>query len=165
MFWFWLFLFGGAIGILSGLLGIGGGVLIVPGLMLMFGFSQTEAQGTSLAVLIPPIGIFAALVYYQHGFIRLPVVGYIAIGFVVGAYVGARCVPIVPPNVLRPAFGVLMLYLGFLFVFDVAGSRSAVALPAGIAALLSGLLARILGRRHTAKMILKPPGDHHEYHI
>ena len=60
-----LFLFGTCVGILSGLLGIGGGVVLVPGLILFFGFSQPEAQGTSLAVLIPPIGLFAALVYYK----------------------------------------------------------------------------------------------------
>ena len=58
-----LALFGVAVGILSGLLGIGGGIVLVPGLMLLFGFSQPEAQGTSLAVLIPPIGLFAAMVY------------------------------------------------------------------------------------------------------
>src|SRR5262245_53316831 len=55
-----LFLFGGVVGTMSGLLGIGGGVALVPGLMWLFGFTQQEAQGTSLAVLIPPIGIFAA---------------------------------------------------------------------------------------------------------
>ncbi len=85
MSWFLLFLFGVAIGIVSGLLGIGGGVLLVPGLMLLFGFSQSEAQGTNLAVLIPPIGIFAAMIYYQNGYVRLPVVGLIALGFVFGA--------------------------------------------------------------------------------
>ncbi|HZN36271.1 MAG TPA: TSUP family transporter, partial [Pirellulaceae bacterium] len=69
----YLFLFGVAIGIVSGLLGIGGGILLVPGLMLLFQFSQQEAQGTSLAVLIPPIGIFAALVYIQNGDVKLPV--------------------------------------------------------------------------------------------
>src|SRR4029079_12703277 len=58
-----LLLFGVAIGMASGLLGIGGGVLLVPGLVMLFGFSQAEAQGTSLSVLIPPIGIFAAMVY------------------------------------------------------------------------------------------------------
>src|SRR5262245_27323466 len=73
-----LFLFGVAIGVVSGLLGIGGGILLVPGLMLLFQFSQQEAQGTSLAALIPPIGIFAAIVYYQNGHVRLPVAGAVA---------------------------------------------------------------------------------------
>lgn len=67
MSWFLLLAFGVCVGILGGLLGIGGGVVLVPGLILLFGFSQQEAQGTSLAVMIPPIGLFAAMVYYQHG--------------------------------------------------------------------------------------------------
>src|SRR4051812_7465411 len=100
-----LLLFGLVIGALSGLLGIGGGILLVPGLMLLFGFSQPEAQGTSLAVLIPPIGIFAALIYYQHGFVRLPVVTFVALGFLVGAFLGAKMVPYVPAHFLRAAIG------------------------------------------------------------
>ena len=73
VFYFQLFLFGVFIGVISGMLGIGGGIILVPGLMLLFGFTQQEAQGTSLAALIPPIGIFAAMVYWQHGFVKIPV--------------------------------------------------------------------------------------------
>lgn len=160
-----LFLFGMAIGAISGLLGIGGGVLLVPGLVLLFKFTQEQAQGTSLAVLIPPIGIFAAMVYYHHDYIRLPVVGYIALGFAIGAFIGAQFVPYVPTFVLRPAFGLLMLYLGFMFVFDVSGQRGAAALPAGIAALIGGIVARLLGRKYSRKSTLPPPGSGHEYHI
>lgn len=87
-----LFLFGIGIGAVSGLLGIGGGILLVPGLMLLFNLSQPEAQGTSLAVLTPPIGIFAAIVYYQHGFVRLPVALWVALGFIIGACLGALLV-------------------------------------------------------------------------
>ena len=165
MFWFWLFLFGITIGVVSGLLGIGGGVLLVPGLVLLFGFSQTEAQGTSLAVLIPPIGIFAAVIYYQHGFVRLPVVSLIAIGFMLGAYFGASLVPHISLSVLRLAFGLSMLYLGFVFVLNPSDSRTAVALPAGVAAVLSAFVARFLRRRVTPKRSLPPPSGDHEYHI
>ncbi|MFO0885446.1 MAG: TSUP family transporter [Pirellulales bacterium] len=93
MQWLLLLVFGVVVGILSGLLGIGGGVVLVPGLILLFGFSQAEAQGTSLAVLIPPIGIFAALVYYQHGYVRLPVVSLIAVGFNVWGTFGGETGP------------------------------------------------------------------------
>lgn len=165
MFWFWLLLFGMAIGIASGLLGIGGGVLLIPGLILLFGFSQTEAQGTSLAVMIPPIGIFAAVVYYQHGFVRFPVVGLIAVGFMLGAYLGAKLVPHVSPTHLRLAFGILLLYLGFVFVLNPSGSRTGVALPAGIAAVVSVVVARFLRRRVAPKESLPPPGDDQGYHI
>ena len=165
MLWSWLLLFGVAIGVVSGLLGIGGGILLIPGLMLLFGYSQAEAQGTSLAVMIPPIGIFAAMVYYQHGFVRLPVVGFIAVGFMIGAYFGARLVPQVSPTHLRFAFGILMLYLGFVFVFNPTGSRTGVALPSGVAAIFSAFTARLVRRRLTPKTSLPPPSGDHEYHI
>lgn len=165
MFWFGLLLFGAAIGAVSGLLGIGGGVLLMPGLVLLFGFSQAEAQGTSLAVLIPPIGIFAAMVYYQHGFVRLPVVGLIAAGFMLGAYFGARLVPHVSATHLRLAFGVLLLYLGFVFVWNSNDSRPGVALPAGAAAVLSAVVARFFRLRLPPKRPLPPPVGDQEYHI
>ncbi|MEM7592613.1 MAG: TSUP family transporter, partial [Cyanobacteria bacterium P01_A01_bin.83] len=57
-------------GILSGLIGIGGGVMIVPSLVFLFGFSQQEAQGTTLGLLVPPIGILAAWTYYQQGYVN-----------------------------------------------------------------------------------------------
>ena len=165
MFWLWLLLFGVAIGVVSGLLGIGGGVLLIPGLILLFGFSQPEAQGTSLAVMIPPIGIFAAAVYYQHGYVRFPVVGFIAVGFMLGAYIGAKFVPHLSPTHLRLAFGILLLYLGFAFVLNPSDRRTGVALPAGVATVFSAVVARFIRRRVTPKKSLPPPGDDHEYHI
>src|SRR4051812_30658478 len=110
--------FGVAVGLLSGMLGIGGGIVLVPGLVVLFGFTQPEAQGTSLAVLSVPVVLFAALVYYQNGFVRMPVVGAIIGGFVVGAYAGARLVPHVPADVLRVGFSGLLLYVGITFALD-----------------------------------------------
>jgi len=106
--------------------------------MLLFGYSQQEAQGTSLAALIPPIGIFAALVYYQNNYVKIPVAAAVAAGFMIGAFFGALLVPRVPIEWLRLAFGGLLLYLGCSFVlfgFPPKGF-SAAALPAGLAALL-----------------------------
>ena len=111
MFYFQLLLFGVFIGVISGMLGIGGGIILVPGLMLLFGFTQQEAQGTSLAALIPPIGIFAAMVYWQHGFVKIPVAAAVAAGFMIGALGGALVVPRMPVDWLRLGFGVLLLYL------------------------------------------------------
>lgn len=167
MNWLLLFLFGVGVGTLSGLLGIGGGVVLVPGLILLFGFSQAEAQGTSLAVMIPPIGIFAAIVYYQHGFVRLPVVGLIAVGFMAGAFLGAKLVPYLPSELLRVVFGLLLLYLGFAFVMSPRGSATEAALPAGIATVASGLLAYLFRQRRQMpnKHPLRPPGEDHDYHI
>lgn len=157
----YLLLFGISIGILSGLLGIGGGILLIPGLIFLFGYSQAEAQGTSLAVMVPPIGIFAALVYYRNGYVQIPVAGTVALGFALGAYIGAQFVPYLPVVALRLGFGMLLLYLGFMFVFAPASGRSAAALPAGIAAMMTTVVAFILRRRRKPT----PPSDEIDYHI
>ena len=165
MLWMGLLAFGLAIGMLSGVLGIGGGVLLVPGLILLFGFTQAEAQGTSLAVLIPPIGLFAAIVYYQHGYIRLPVVGFIAVGFLVGAYLGATLVPHISTAALRLGFGILLLYLGFLFVFTPSERRTSAALPAGVATVVTAILIRVIRRRTVSRHPPPEPNDGPDYHI
>ena len=160
-----LFLFGIGTGVLSGLLGIGGGVAIVPGLVLLFGFTQREAQGTSLAVLVPPIGLFAALAYYRHGYVRLPVTGWLALGFVIGAFLGALLVPRISEAVLRPCFGLVLLYVGFLFLFSPAGGTRGSALPAGLASLLTALAALLLRRRFGRRKQRYDPSDDIDYHI
>jgi uncharacterized membrane protein YfcA len=161
-----LFVFGVAIGICSGLLGIGGGVLLVPGLVLLFGFSQQEAQGTSLAVLVPPIGLFAAIVYYQHGYLRLSVAGWVAAGFLVGALLGAYCVAHLPVAILRIGFGSLLLFVGFQFLLSAFGTRLTTALPVFLIVAFNWLCARLVQRRRPIPARpLTPPGDDTEYHI
>src|SRR3954452_3645806 len=98
-----LLLLGVAVGVLGGMLGIGGGIVLVPALIFLFGLSQTEAQGTSLAT-IPFGAIIAAMVYNQSAPLRVNVVVAIAMGFVVGAYLGAKLVPHVPEAALRLGF-------------------------------------------------------------
>src|SRR4051794_11204717 len=100
-----LLMFGVAVGLLSGMMGIGGGIVPVPGLVFLFGVTQPEAQGTSLAGLSVPVVISAAAVYSQHGFVGVPAVAAIVAGLGVGAYFGARLVPHVPPAALRLGFG------------------------------------------------------------
>jgi uncharacterized protein len=162
-----LLVFGACVGVVSGMLGIGGGILLVPGLMLLFRYTQQEAAGTSLAALIPPIGIFAAMVYYQNQYVKIPVAAAVAAGFMVGAYFGALLVPKMPIEGLRLAFGGLLLYLGCSFAFFgfPPKSISLAALPAGIAAIVTALGAWLRGRRATAGMKLPPPDSQHEYHI
>lgn len=161
-----LFLFGIGVGVVSGLLGIGGGIVLVPGLMLLFQFTQQQAQGTSLAAMIPPIGIFAALVYYRNGDVQLPVAGAIAAGFMLGALLGALLVSRVPVTWLQLGFGGLLLYLGFKFVLgDFLPKQAAAALPAGLAALFAAVGGWLRGRRATVAAKLPPPDSHTEYHI
>lgn len=104
-------------GIVSGLIGIGGGIVIVPCLIFIFKFSQHAAQGTTLAMLVPPIGILAALAYYRGGHVNLPVAGLLCLGFVVGGYLGAKFAVPLPEVVLRRVFGAcLLIVAGYMIV-------------------------------------------------
>jgi uncharacterized protein len=113
-----LFILVGALaGILSGLLGIGGGIIIIPALVLLFGFSQHLAQGTTLALMVPPIGILAAWTYYRQGNVDLPAAAWICLGFVVGSVLGARWASTLPEIVLRRGFGILFLIVSARMIF------------------------------------------------
>lgn len=104
-------------GILSGLVGIGGGIIIVPALVLIFGFSQHQAQGTTLALLIPPIGILAAWTYYKQGFVDLKVAGLIILGFFFGGLIGAKIAVGIPDAVLKKVFGVVLMLVALKMIF------------------------------------------------
>lgn len=109
MIYFGLLLLGVAGGTISGLLGIGGALIIIPALVYFFKLSQHQAQGTSLAVLLPPIGLMAFLEYYKRGHVELKMAALIAAGFFVGGLIGAYAAQYIPGTVLRRAFGVLLL--------------------------------------------------------
>lgn len=85
-----LIIIGLVAGLVSGLVGIGGGIIIAPALVILLGFSQKMAQGTTLALLVPPIGILAALAYYKQGYVNIYAAIFIILGFVVGSFVGAK---------------------------------------------------------------------------
>jgi uncharacterized membrane protein YfcA len=96
-------------GALSGVTGIGGGIIIVPALVFCFGFSSHMAQGTTLAVMVPPIGILAAWTYYQKGFVDIPAAALVAGGFILGGLAGAKLGTAMPEDVLRKVFACLLI--------------------------------------------------------
>ena len=102
------------IGSLSGIMGIGGGVLLVPALIWLCGFDPKRAAGTSLAILIPPIGLPAALEAYRKSDVDLSAALWIAGAFMVGAYVSRTLVEYVPADWFRLAFGTLMIFIAVL---------------------------------------------------
>lgn len=113
-----LYLFIGLLaGILSGLIGIGGGIIIIPVLVLFFGMSQHEAQGTTLAMMVPPIGILAAWAYYKNGYVNLPVAVFLCIGFLFGGLIGAKCANLISNAILEKIFGFALLAIGFKMIF------------------------------------------------
>ena len=102
-------------GTVSGLIGIGGGVVVVPALCLL-GWSQHRAQGTTLAMLIPPIGILAAYTYYRQGHVNLKVAALLCLGFFFGGFLGARLATALPALMLRRVFGVAMLVIALRMI-------------------------------------------------
>jgi hypothetical protein len=100
-------------GIFGGMFGIGGGTIIIPALVFLFGLTQHQAQGTSLAILVPPIGLLAAMRYYHSGNVKLGMAGFICLGFFFGGLLGAHLIDGVPDPLLKRIFGV---YLAFIAV-------------------------------------------------
>jgi uncharacterized protein len=108
-------------GIIGGLFGVGGGEIFIPLLIYAFGFTQHRAQGTSLAVLLPPIGLLAALRYYRAGYVDWTVAGLLALGFFFGASLGAIAATRLNAEVLRRAFGVFLLVVSLHMIFGSHG--------------------------------------------
>ena len=96
-------------GIMAGMLGIGGAIIMIPALVFLMGLSQTTAQGTSLAVMLPPIGIFAAYNYWKAGEVNLKFALILAVTFIVGSYFGSKWALNLPQALLKKIFGILLL--------------------------------------------------------
>lgn len=104
-------------GVFSGLIGIGGGVIIVPALVFLFGLSQHQAQGTTLALLVPPIGILAAWTYYTQGYVDVRIAVLICVGFFVGGSVGAQVATGLADQTLERVFGIALLLIALKMIF------------------------------------------------
>jgi len=111
-------LLGVVAGTLSGLIGIGGGVIIVPALIFFFGLSQHQAQGTTLALLVPPIGLLAAWSYYTQGYVNLKIAAFVCMGFFIGGLFGARIATGLSNAVLEKIFGAALLLIALKMLFS-----------------------------------------------
>ncbi len=96
-------------GIMSGMLGIGGAIIMIPALAFFLGFGQQMAQGTSLAVMLPPVGILATYNYWKAGQVNIKFALILACAFLIGSYFGSKWAINIPQNVLKKIFGVLLL--------------------------------------------------------
>lgn len=108
-----LLLIGFTAGVLSGLVGVGGGIIVVPALVFFVGFSQQEAQGTSLGLLLLPVGILAVINYYNKGYIDVKVVGIMCLAFVIGGWVGSKLALQLPELLVKRIFAVVLFYAAF----------------------------------------------------
>jgi len=104
-------------GMLSGLVGLGGGVIIVPALVFLLGFTQHQAQGTSLGILLLPAGIFAVLNYYQKGYIDIKVVLLLFAGFLVGGWLGSKLSLSLSEAVLKKVFACALVLIAVKVLF------------------------------------------------
>lgn len=104
-----LLIIGAITGIMAGMLGIGGAIIMIPALVYIMGFSQQMAQGTSLAVMLPPIGIFAAYNYYKAGQANIKFALILAAAFIIGSYFGSKIALTIPQALLKKIFAILLL--------------------------------------------------------
>ncbi len=105
-------------GILSGMIGVGGGIIIVPALVYFLGLSQHTAQGTSLALMLPPIGILAAMNYYKAGNLNVKYALIIATAFIIGGYFGSKVSLIYfSESMMKKIFGMIMLFAAIKLIF------------------------------------------------
>lgn len=163
-----LILTGALIGTLSGLLGIGGAIVLVPVLIFGFGFTQAKAQGTSIGALVPPIGIFAAMQYYKNGLLDLRAAALIGCGFVFGALLGAALVPHVPQVWLKRAFASILVYVAVQLIIAGEGKRAAAILPGMVAVGVLWIVyavRRALGQKPKKPKRPEPPQPETEYYI
>ncbi|MDD5072511.1 MAG: TSUP family transporter [Candidatus Omnitrophica bacterium] len=106
-----------AAGALSGLMGIGGGLLLIPALIYLFKFSQLQAQGTTMALLLPPIGLLAAMVYYKNGYVDMKAALFICLGFFIGGFFGAKAAVGLSNMFLQKLFGAVMFLVSLKMIF------------------------------------------------
>lgn len=112
-----LLVIGLAAGIMGGLVGIGGGIVIVPALIYFLSFSQKEAQGTSLGILLLPIGILGVWQYYKAGYVDMRIVWLVAGGFLAGSYFGSKIALSLPQEMVKKIFAILMIVVAFKMLF------------------------------------------------
>ena len=112
-----IILIGLAGGFLSGTFGIGGGIIIVPALVFLMGMTQSGAQGTSLTMMLAPIGILAVINYYKAGYVNIKYAILLMVFFVIGSYYGSKLAIYLPDKTLKQAFGVLLLLAGTKMIF------------------------------------------------
>jgi uncharacterized protein len=113
-----LLLIGIVTGIMAGMLGIGGAIIMIPALVFLMGFSQQMAQGTSLAVMLPPIGIFAAYNYWKAGEVNIKFALILAAAFIIGSYFGSKIALNLPQALLKKIFAILLLLVAAKMLFS-----------------------------------------------
>lgn len=112
-----LIIIGIVAGFISGSMGVGGGIIIIPAMVLFMGVTQQQAQGTSIAVISVPVALVAAMNYYKSGYINFKYAGVIILTFVIGAYFGSKTAVNIPAKSLQKGFSILLILVGLKMFF------------------------------------------------
>ncbi|MBK6481775.1 MAG: sulfite exporter TauE/SafE family protein [Chitinophagales bacterium] len=112
-----LLMIGVLAGVFSGFIGIGGGLIVVPCLVYFMGMGQHAAQGTSLAMMLPPIGIIAVYNYYKAGQVDFKIAAILCASFIIGSFFGSKIAIGLPADQIKKAFGIIIILLGLKMVF------------------------------------------------
>src|ERR1041384_3109137 len=112
-----LIAFGILVGVFSGVMGLGGGSIMIPIMVLLFGLTQQEAHGTSLAVMIPPVTLPAVIEYYRNGNVKVGMAGWMAVGVLLGTFFGAYIANSLPRETLKLIFGFVLIYVAGYTIF------------------------------------------------
>ena len=128
-----LILIGVAAGMLSGMVGIGGGIVIVPALVYFLAFSQKEAQGTTLGLLLFPVGILGVIQYYKQGHVDFKIVAIVAIGFIVGSYFGSKISLSMSDERVKRFFAIVIMLVAIkMLFFDRSKPKATEEIPTAI---------------------------------
>ncbi len=112
-----LILIGLAAGMLGGMVGVGGGIIIVPALVFFLGFSQQLAQGTSLGILLLPVGLLGVIQYYKKGFVDIKVVLIISLAFFIGSFFGSKVALSLSQETVKRIFAIVLILVAIKFLF------------------------------------------------
>lgn len=104
-------------GIFSGMFGLGGGIILIPAFIMLLGFSQKMAQGTTLALMVPPIGLLGAIAYYRAGYVNIKVAAIVCIAFFISSLIGAKLTLVLPVEILKKIFGVVLILVALKLIF------------------------------------------------
>jgi uncharacterized membrane protein YfcA len=113
-----LLVIGTITGAMAGMLGIGGGIVVIPALVMIMGLSQQTAQGTSLAMMLPPVGILAVFNYYKAGQVDIRIAILLAIAFIAGSYFGSKLAINIPQDLMKKIFGVVLFLVALKMLFS-----------------------------------------------
>jgi len=105
-------------GVFSGMIGLGGGLVIIPALIFLLHLDQHTAQGTSLAIMLPPIGLMAAINYYKAGALNIKYAALIAVAFFIGGWFGSKLAMNIPADTLRKIFAISLLIISVRMLFN-----------------------------------------------